>query len=82
MTGRLANSGKSCVVRHSTGESSGPRCSGQRHSSKGPCSPSSAFLESPTAQFQAPERVVAVTREVAFIKVVNSKSVKPTKIFS
>ena len=66
MTGRLANSGKSCVVRHSTGVNSAPKYSGRHHSSKGPYLPFSAFLESPKAQFQARERVVEVIREVAF----------------
>ena len=69
MTGRLANSGKRCVGRHSTGVSSAPSCSGRRHFSTGPCWPSSAFPESPAAHFQALERVVVVIREVAFCEV-------------
>ena len=66
VTGRLANSGKRCVGRHSTGVSSAPSCSGRRHFSTGPCWPSSAFPESPAAQFQALERVVVGIHEVAF----------------
>ena len=69
MTGRLANSGKRCVGRHSTGVSSAPSCSGRRHFSTGPCWPSSAFPASPAAQFQALERVVVGIHEVAFEKV-------------